>query len=131
MHAVPDPYCILADSGFRYGAALATKVLTPYTRRSRLSADPELRQVQLRFHAALVRCRQAAEWGMRSIQSTFSRLKLPLSSVHSTRHQLLSIVFLLHNFMCRAVRINQTLFVYSPEWDARGDRVMMYYRAAV
>ena len=61
----------------------------------------------------LVSAQQAAEWGMRSIQGSFGRLKLPLPGTnHLYRAEVLELAVRLHQVQCRSVRINQTQTVY-------------------
>ncbi|KNE94317.1 hypothetical protein PSTG_12342 [Puccinia striiformis f. sp. tritici PST-78] len=60
-----------------------------------------------------VSARQAAEWGMRSIQGSFSRLKLPLPAAdHKYRAEVIELAVRLHQVKCRSVGINQTQTVY-------------------
>lgn len=69
------------------------------------------------FDCEVVSYRQTAEWGMRSIQGSFGRLRLPLSinNIHS-RANLLEICFRLHNLRTRRIGQNQIQAVYIPEW---------------
>ena len=61
----------------------------------------------------LVSARQAAEWGMRAIQGSFSRLKLPLPATdHLFRAEVIELAVRLHQLRCRSVGINQTQIVY-------------------
>ena len=83
-------------------------------RGDRVPQDPrEYARLKL-FNEQLVSARQAAEWGMRSIQGSFSRLKLPLPATdHEFRAQVLELAVWLHQVRCRSVRINQTQSVYA------------------
>ena len=61
----------------------------------------------------LVSARQAAEWGMRAMQGSFARLKLPLPATdHQFRAEVIELAVRLHQLRCRAVGINQTRLVY-------------------
>jgi hypothetical protein len=66
----------------------------------------------------LVLARQAAEWGMRAIQGSFSRLKLPLpASDHEFQAEVLELCVRLHQVRCRSVHINQTQIAYQSVED--------------
>ncbi|KAH9449507.1 hypothetical protein Pst134EB_020335 [Puccinia striiformis f. sp. tritici] len=84
-----------------------------YRRGDQLPTDPvEFARLKL-FNDQLVSARQAAEWGMRSIQGSFSRLKLPLPAAdHKYRAEVIELAVRLHQVKCRSVGINQTQTVY-------------------
>jgi hypothetical protein len=69
------------------------------------------------FDRELLSYRQTAEWGMRSIQGSFGRLRLPLPIEDSNlRANLLETCFRLHNLRTRRIGRNQIQKVYMPEW---------------
>jgi hypothetical protein len=62
--------------------------------------------------------RQAAEWGMRAIQSAFPRLKDRIHyELNGERAVFLSLVPLLYNFRMLHVGLNQIRNVYCPSWS--------------
>ena len=66
----------------------------------------------------IVNARQAAEWGMRSIQGSFGRLRIPLSiTMDHLRCRILLTCFRLHQLRVRLVGINQIQTVYHPLWQ--------------
>jgi len=70
------------------------------------------------FNQQLVLARQAAEWGMRSLQGSFARLKLPLlANDHQYRGEILELAVRLHQVRCQTVHINQTQRVYEAVQD--------------
>jgi hypothetical protein len=76
----------------------------------------------LRFHRQLLSYHQTAEWGMRTIQGSFGRLRVPLNiSNPSQRQQLLKTVVRLANLQSTMVGISQIRNVYMPIWKASED----------
>jgi hypothetical protein len=62
--------------------------------------------------------RQAAEWGMRAIQSAFPRLHDDIRyEEFGSRQLILSVMVMLYNFRCDRVGLNQIQTVYVPEWS--------------
>lgn len=62
--------------------------------------------------------RQAAEWGMRAIQSSFPRLKDKIRyEENGSRQLILLCMVMLYNFRCDRVGLNQIKTVYVPEWN--------------
>ena len=71
----------------------------------------------LRCHQA-TSMRQAAEWGMRAIQSAFPRLRDRIRfEEHGERRIFLSLVPLLYNFRLAHVGLNQLQNTYVPSWS--------------
>jgi hypothetical protein len=68
----------------------------------------------------LLSARQAVEWGMRTVQGSFGRLRLPLpAEKHEEREEILEICFRLTNVRVREVGISQIANTYMPEWEKR------------
>ncbi|KNE92026.1 hypothetical protein PSTG_14559 [Puccinia striiformis f. sp. tritici PST-78] len=87
-------------------------------RGDRLPSSPRSYARLKVLNDSLVSARQAAEWGMRSIQGSFARLKLPLPAEDNEyQADLLQLVCGLHQIRCRLVGINQTASVYESVWD--------------
>jgi hypothetical protein len=69
--------------------------------------------------------RQAAEWGMRAIQSAFPRLRCKIHYEESGERRIfLLLVCLLYNLRVEWVGLNQIRNVYVPEWSRDIDFVM-------
>ncbi|KZT55346.1 hypothetical protein CALCODRAFT_437298 [Calocera cornea HHB12733] len=108
----PDDFYLAADTAFPHNrGSLKSKIRTPVKSGSRTTRE------HLRFLDQLVSFRQSAEWGMRAIQGSFGRLRLPLDANDAhARHSLLETVFRLHQIRVRLVGINQLRNVYEPIW---------------
>ncbi|KAI7965579.1 hypothetical protein MJO29_001327 [Puccinia striiformis f. sp. tritici] len=114
LHNTPEGYRVISDTAFpRVTKRLDYRIVAPSKRGDRLPTDPvEFARLKL-FNDQLVSARQAAEWGMRSIQGSFSRLKLPLPAAdHKYRAEVIELAVRLHQVKCRSVGINQTQTVY-------------------
>lgn len=84
-----------------------------------MPADPLERAHAEKFDRELLGFRQSAEWGMRSLQGSFGRLRVPLEINHSDRRgDLLEICVRLQNLRTDLVGINQLRSVYMPIWKA-------------
>jgi len=70
--------------------------------------------------------RQSAEWGMRSIQGSFPRLKdkLLFSQEMADRKAFLHMISMLLNFRTRTVGLNQLTSTYYPNFHLVGDDVL-------
>jgi hypothetical protein len=82
-----------------------------------LRMTEEEKQAAVRFDNQLLACRQAAEWGMRTIQGSFGRLRIPLP-INDTkgRANLIEICVRLSNVRARLVGISQIKDVFMPIW---------------
>lgn len=119
----PEPYNLLADSAFPASQEMTGRLLV--VKKSPFWEQDRTREEYIRERAldnAVKRQRQAAEWGMRSIQSEFQRLKLPMSTNKAKRKLILETCIMLHNFRSEEVGLNQirTVFVGT-------DKVREYY----
>ncbi len=119
----PDGYYIVADTAFPRGArSIDGKIKAPLKQGQRLPRDPEERAELERFNRQLLSCRQAAEWGMRTLQGSFGRLQLPLNiGDDKARAELLEICVRLHNVRTTLVGINQIRNTYEPIWKEAED----------
>lgn len=107
----PEPFAILADTAFPRSEELRTKILSPLKENEidNLSRDDCEVRAQSRVITSV---RQAAEWGMRTVQSVNPRLKVHLPSDKSKRAMLLEICFRLHNVRASFNLPNQIRNVY-------------------
>lgn len=111
--------------------ANATGAVSKALRKKRSAATPEeherasLEHAKAKTHlanlaldqTALTSARQAAEWGMRALQGSFGRLRLPLDpNDHAGRTRLLRVCVRIHQLRCRAVGINQLQNVFVRAW---------------
>jgi hypothetical protein len=114
LNDTPPGFRCLADTAFpRCTNRLDYRILAPKKKGDRLPTDPtEFARLKV-LNEQVVSARQAAEWGMRSLQGSFSRLKLPLlASDHKSRADIIHLAVRLHQLRCRSVGINQTARVY-------------------
>lgn len=82
----------------------------------------------LAFNTQLVSSRQPAEWGMRALQGSFARLKMPLpADDHLHRRILLTTCMRLHQVRTRLVGINQIKTVYEKIWRGDDRETVMVY----
>ncbi|KAG9078722.1 hypothetical protein FS749_009219 [Ceratobasidium sp. UAMH 11750] len=115
----PDKYFLIADSAFpTVNQGGHEKVHVPLTARSNLRGmTREEKLAALDYSAAITSARQAVEWGMRAIQGSFSRLRLPLDANDGEwRSVVMECCLRLHNVRARLVGINQIRTVYIPVW---------------
>ncbi|KAE8958121.1 hypothetical protein PF011_g30896 [Phytophthora fragariae] len=75
----PDPRMnVVSDSAFPSSTAMTERILTPLKDGDLERILPSLRASARALHNAITSVRQAAEWGMGSVQKIYSRLNLPL-----------------------------------------------------
>ena len=122
LNNTPEGYQIISDTAFpRCPNRLDYRIMAPKKKGDRLPTSPRSYARLKLFNKQLVAACQAAEWGMRSLQGSFGRLKLPLPAAdHQFRSQVIELAVRLHQVRCRSVQINQTHTVYQSvesEWD--------------
>jgi DDE superfamily endonuclease len=115
----PAGFYLVADTAFLRGARfLEGRIRAPLKAGERLPSDPHEREQRLRFDRQLLSYRQSVEWGMRALQGSFGRLRVPMDINDSQgRSDILEICTRLHNLRVRCVGINQILNVYVPTWQ--------------
>jgi hypothetical protein len=102
LNDTPPGLRCLADTAFpRCTNRLDYQILAPKKKGDRLPTDPtEFARLKV-LNEQVVSARQAAEWGMRSLQGSFSRLKLPLpASDHKSRADIIHLAVRLHQLCC-------------------------------
>ena len=122
----PDGYRIVADSAFPAGHnRIAGKILVPLKAGEPLPKDPARRKYLLQLSRSILSYRQTAEWGMRELQGSFGRLRIPLEIEDMERRgDLIESCFRLHNLRTRLVGINQIRNVYVSAWcEGDGGRI--------
>lgn len=84
----------------------------------RLPADAQARKRIEQYDAQLLSFRQSADWGMRALQGSFGRLRMPLEINNAKqRGDLLETCVRLQNLRTKLVGINQLCSVYMPIWQ--------------
>ena len=77
----PNGFYLVADSAFPRGSAELRHggfIRVPMKAGETLRMTDEEMRAAVQFDNQLLSCRQAAEWGMRTIQGSFGRLQMPL-----------------------------------------------------
>lgn len=120
---LPDGYYLVADTAFPRGtASIAGKIRAPLKSGESLPADTIEQDKVIRFNRQLLSYRQTAEWGMRMLQGSFGRLRVPLDiNDEKGRQDLLELCMRLSNIRAECVGINQIRNVYMPTWRASED----------
>lgn len=119
----PDGYYLIADSAFPRGtAAISGKIQAPLKSGAVLPNNAQEQAELLAFNRQLLSYRQTAEWGMRMLQGSFGRLRVPLDvNDQGRRQRLLEVCMRLSNVRAICVGINQIRSVYLPIWKANED----------
>ncbi|KAG9087331.1 hypothetical protein FRC07_012847 [Ceratobasidium sp. 392] len=145
----PDGYFIIADTAFdRLGRRQRRRIVTPLKKNSKAlrRMNQQKKEEARAYSNEITSARQAVEWGMRAIQGSFGRLRMPLdANDHKARATLIEVCFRLHNIRATCIGINQIRNVYMPAWTGgldnflekmyvsffpqirRNDRIRQYY----
>jgi hypothetical protein len=93
--------------------------VSPLKSQNRIEGTEAEIEEALRYNRELLSYRQTAEWGNRSLQGSFGRLRIPLDANNAdARGDLLEVCVRLHNLRTRRVGINQIKEVYKPCWTS-------------
>ncbi|KAF7340349.1 hypothetical protein MVEN_01954100 [Mycena venus] len=114
----PDGFYLVADTAFPRGAQqIEGKIRAPIKAGQRMQGTVAEIEERLAFDRELLSYRQTAEWGMRGLQGSFGRLRIPLE-INRQREcgDLIEICLRLNNLRARLVGINQIRNVYIPLW---------------
>ncbi|ODQ73348.1 hypothetical protein LIPSTDRAFT_71750, partial [Lipomyces starkeyi NRRL Y-11557] len=111
-------YWLIADSAFPATNGLQNKIKTPLKSNFRAWPDePYERATLFRTNRQLVSARQAAEWGMRALQGSFGRLKVPLpANDNQYRRTIIETCCRLHQLRVRLLGISEIRAKYEPVW---------------
>ena len=114
----PPGYYLVTDTAFPRGTdQILGKIKAPMKSGTRLPRDSDEREEAMRFDRQLLSYRQTAEWGMRAIQGSFGRLRVPLPINYTeARGDLLETIVRLYNLRSRTIGYNQIRSVYEPIW---------------
>jgi DDE superfamily endonuclease len=119
----PAGYYLVADTAFPRGTSqIKGRIQAPIKVGQRITGNPDEVEEKLAFNRELLSYRQTAEWGMRALQGSFGRLRVPLEINHTEqRASLIETCVRLHNLRAQMVGINQIHNVYMKEWRATDD----------
>jgi hypothetical protein len=93
------------------------KIRAPIKTGQRFQGTRDEIENRVAFDRELLSYRQTAEWGMRGLQGSFGRLRIPLEVGRQEEHgDLLEICVRLNNLRAELVGINQIRNVYMPLW---------------
>lgn len=114
----PDGYYLVTDTAFPRGSSqIEGRIRAPMKSGERLPNNSEARKRIEKFDRQLLSFRQSAEWGMRQLQGSFGRLRMPLEINNAVqRGDLLETCTRLQNVRTKLVGINQLRSVYLPIW---------------
>ena len=114
----PHGFYLVADTAFPRGSdQISGRIRAPLKSGQVIPNDTFERQAVLQLNRQLLSYRQTAEWGMRALQGSFGRLRLPLDANDSvSRQRTLETCAHLHQLHTRCVGINQICNVYEPIW---------------
>lgn len=113
MKLLDPTYCpdvrmnVVSDSAFPCSTAMTGRILTPLKDGDLERIQPSLRSSACTLHNAITSVRQAAEWGMGSVQKVYSRLNLPLPYDQKLRGLRLNNLFRMANYRVRTVGISE------------------------
>ena len=102
LHNTPAGYRGISDTAFpRCTNRLDYRIVAPMKKGNRLPQSPGSYSRLKVFNQQLVSARQAAEWGMCSLQGSFAHLKLPMpANDHEYRGEILELAVRMHQVQC-------------------------------
>ncbi|KAJ3012590.1 hypothetical protein NUW54_g1823 [Trametes sanguinea] len=117
----PPNFYLVADSAFPHTArSIQGHIRTPRKANEPEPTEPRARRRAQEVNRQLLTCRQSAEWGMREIQGSFGRLRIPLPIADADlRFNLLEVIVRMHQLRVRRIGISQIRKYYVPIW--KGD----------
>jgi len=126
-------YALCVDSGFPRRGDVEGKLVGPTGALALANMLPANRAAEIARHGVHVSLRQSAEWGMRALQGTFSRLKVRLTANRKDRRDILLAIVLLHNFRTELVGLNQINTVFKEDYEPNinlepYDRIARYFQ---
>ncbi|POM81384.1 Hypothetical protein PHPALM_652 [Phytophthora palmivora] len=114
----PDSrYGVVADSAFPCSDEMVGRIMTPLKEGDLRRLVPSVRAVAQRKSGAITSIRQAAEWGMGSVEKVYHRLVHPLPYNVEKRKLRLDNLFRLANYRVRTLEVSQirTTFMYGKD----------------
>lgn len=133
LKLAPHSFALCVDQGFPRSGDLEDVFVGPISKKRRRNLSDIVKDALLTQHAKYISLRQSAEWGMRSLQGTFTRLKSRLTSDKQKRSKLIHCIILLHNFRTHHVGLNEIAEVFNPEYEkylniTGYDRIAKYFK---
>ena len=125
-------YALCVDQAFSRTGECFEKFVGPISIDARRKIAPVLRNNIKKKISKYISLRQAAEWGMKALQGTFTRIKARLPSDGQIRKRIIGCVIFLHNFRTELMGINQITTVFNKEYQqliqvGKYDRISRYY----
>lgn len=120
----PPGYYLVADTAFPRGTLdIEGRIKATMKAGQSYKGTQDQIERKLAFDRQLLSYRQTAEWGMRALQGSFGRLRVPLEIKHeNSRASLLETCVRLHNLRSERIGMNQIRTVYFEQWmQSSGD----------
>jgi hypothetical protein len=108
---------ICVDQGFPRQGFMEDVLVGPISQRQAELLSDVLRNAVIQRPNIYTSLRQASEWGMRSLQGGFCRLKARVASDENKRHEVIEAIALLHNFRTHHVGCNQITIVFFNDYQ--------------
>jgi hypothetical protein len=110
----PDQrYGLASDSAFPCSNEMRGRIITPMKKGDIEKNHPSLRSGARAAHNAITSIRQAAEWGVGSLEKVYKRLLIPLPYNPKLRAKRLENITRLCNFRVRSMGISQIRTVFN------------------
>lgn len=111
-------FTLAADAAFKKGSHIFKPLRRDAVEKMMGDLDMPIEDVlgRLRGHRACVSARQASEWGMRAVQSSFKILKTTLTTDEAERRRIIHVCFLMYNLRVRRGLPNQIRTVYDKNY---------------
>jgi len=126
-------YCILADTAFPRVGDMKDRIVTGLKDGDLAGFTSSQRKRAIRKHRVVTSLRQAVEWGMRFLKSSFRRLTVPLPVSNAKTKRIVDLCIRLAN-RTRTVGLNQIATTFSPHWhlpllvEPNYDRIARFYQ---
>ncbi|KAI0054335.1 hypothetical protein BV25DRAFT_1817190, partial [Artomyces pyxidatus] len=126
--STPPGFYLVADTAFPRGTQqIEERIKAPLKAGQRLHGTQAEIAERSAFDREVLSYRQTAEWGMRALQGSFGRLRIPLEINHVERcGNLLETCLRLHNLRTITVGINQIRTVYMKHWQADEEQELVW-----
>ncbi|KAI0308625.1 hypothetical protein OF83DRAFT_206224 [Amylostereum chailletii] len=119
----------LPDTAFPRGTQnIAGRIKAPLKANAVLPEDPQELAALRAFNRQLLSYRQTAEWGMRALQGSFGRLRVPLKiDDDNGRADLIELCARLSNIRALCVGVSEIRNVYEPLWRDEDDELWFQF----
>ena len=125
-------FCVSVDQGFPRSGKYFDILVGPLSKTDVTRLSPILKKAMIQRANDHVSIRQGSEWGMRSLQGTWPRLKSRLTSNTAKRKLIIESVVLLNNYRTEFIGLNQIATVFNEFYEQRinfdgYDRISRYF----